>query len=67
MTKYDMAIAMATVFNLPTNHIQGDKLPSGGATRPYNANIASTRVEELGLGRRTPFKEGILDVLKPFI
>ncbi|KAK3099701.1 hypothetical protein FSP39_008243 [Pinctada imbricata] len=67
MTKNDMAIAMAKAFNLPTNHIQGDKNPSGGAKRPYDAQLDCSRIEALGFGRQTPFKDGIADVLKPYL
>ncbi|XP_060065836.1 methionine adenosyltransferase 2 subunit beta-like [Ylistrum balloti] len=67
MTKYDMAVAMATALGISTNHIEADKNPSVGATRPYNAHVGCQRVESLGFGRRTPFKDGIVPVLSPFV
>ncbi|XP_021339207.1 methionine adenosyltransferase 2 subunit beta-like isoform X3 [Mizuhopecten yessoensis] len=67
MTKYDMAVAMATALGISTSHIEADKNPSVGATRPYNANVGCNRVESLGFGRRTPFKDGIVPVLSPFV
>ncbi|XP_033742428.1 methionine adenosyltransferase 2 subunit beta-like [Pecten maximus] len=67
MTKYDMAITMATALGISTSHIEADKNPSVGATRPYNAHIGCNRVESLGFGRRTPFKDGIVPVLSPFV
>jgi S-adenosylmethionine synthetase len=68
MTKYDMAVTMATVFNLPTNHIQADKVaPSGGgALRPFDSHLSCARLEALGIGRRTQFKDAIRDVLSPY-
>jgi len=66
MTKYDMAVVMATVFGLPTDHIESDKAPSGGAPRPFNSHLDCARVKSLGFGYTTPFKDGIMDVLRPF-
>ena len=62
-----MAVAMAEVFGLPTNHIEGDKSASGGATRPYNAHLDTSRLEEMGVSHRTPFKTGIKPVLERFL
>lgn len=67
MTKYDMVMGMADVFNLPTNHIKANKNPSGGAKRPYDAHLDSERLEKLGLGKRTPFKIAIKECLMPFL
>lgn len=67
MTKYDMAIGMATGLGLSTGHIQADKNPSVGAPRPYDAHIGCSRLEALGIGRRTCFKEEIVPVLSPFV
>ena len=66
MTKYDMAIAMAEIFNLPTSHIIPDKQPSGGAKRPYDAHLDSSRLEKLGICVRTPFKVALEPCLRPF-
>ena len=66
MTKYDMAIAMAAAFDIPTQHIIGDLTPSQGTKRPYDAHIDPARIEQLGICKRTPFKEGIVPVLSPF-
>ncbi|PVD34800.1 hypothetical protein C0Q70_06078 [Pomacea canaliculata] len=66
MTKYSMAMAMAEAFSLPTNHIQADRNPSGGATRPYDAHLDCSRAQSLGIGQRTPFKSTIREILEPF-
>lgn len=66
MTKYDMAAAMAEAFGWSTDHIKADKNPSGGAPRPFNSHLSCGRLEELGIGKWTLFKDNILDILKPF-
>ena len=66
MTKYDMAVTMATVFGIPTTHIEADKNPSAGAPRPYNSQLDSSRIEQLGIVKRTKFAEEIKKVLSPF-
>ena len=66
MTKYDMAVAMAEAFNLPTSHIQADSTPSSGAPRPYDANLDTSRLVESGIGKLTPFKEGIVPCIQPY-
>ncbi|XP_076467753.1 methionine adenosyltransferase 2 subunit beta-like [Babylonia areolata] len=66
MTKYDMAVAMAKAFSLSPDHIQADKTPSGGATRPYDAHLDLSRVEELGICSRSKFSEEIKPVLEKF-
>ena len=65
MTKYDMSLTMAEIFNLPSEHIKADKNPSAGAARPYNSQLSCQRLKDLGIGRYSVFKEKILDVLKP--
>lgn len=67
MTKYDMAVTMAKVFNLPANHIQADSTPSTGAKRPYNAQLDTHRLDKLGINAQRPFEEGIKDSLQPFV
>lgn len=66
MTKYDMAVTMATAFGIPTNHIQADKTPSTGAKRPFNSQLDSSRLEQMGIVKRTKFAEEIKKVLSPF-
>ncbi|ELU01859.1 hypothetical protein CAPTEDRAFT_100199 [Capitella teleta] len=67
MTKYDMCLVMADVFNLPKDHIKPDRTPTTGAVRPYNAHLDSSRLEDLGIGQRRTFKEGAYQVFKPFL
>lgn len=68
MTKYDMAIAMTSVFSLSPDHIIADKTVCTGAPRPYNAHLSSGRLENMGIKpKRTPFKQGIKAVLQPYV
>ena len=68
MTKYDMAIAMANVFGLETDHIIADKTVSTGAPRPYNAHLSSDRLEAMGIkSNQIPFKQGIKSALQPYV
>lgn len=61
-----MAVIMAKSFGIPTAHLVADST-AGGANRPYDAHLDCSRVEELGIVRRTPFEEGIKPVLEPFV
>ena len=65
MTKYDMAVAMAEAFGLPTSHIKADSSDAGGATRPYDAHLNPTKVEKLGICHRKKFKDAVKECLKP--
>jgi len=67
MTKYDMAVAMAAVFGLPSAHIQADTSPSAGAPRPYDCQLDCSRLENLGANHRTPFKVGARQGLEKFL
>ena len=66
MTKYDMACAMAGAFGISTDHIQPDKTASTGAKRPYNPQLDTSRLKQLGIGKRTKFADGIKKVLSPY-
>lgn len=61
-----MALVMAEVFSLPSDHIQPDKKPSPGASRPFNSQLSCQRLKDLGIAKHCQFKSKILDVLKPY-
>nr|XP_033783637.1 methionine adenosyltransferase 2 subunit beta [Geotrypetes seraphini] len=68
MTKYEIACAMADAFNLPSSHLR--PLADGlvvGVLRPKNAQLDCSRLENLGIGQRTPFQTGIRESLWPFL
>ncbi|CAH1778051.1 unnamed protein product [Owenia fusiformis] len=67
MTKYDMSLVMGEIFGISTNHIEADKNPPKGAPRPENAQLDPSRLEHLGIGKRTAFRNGIKAALEPFL
>ncbi|RXM96439.1 Methionine adenosyltransferase 2 subunit beta [Acipenser ruthenus] len=69
MTKYEMACAIADAFSLPSSHLRPiTETPVGsGALRPHNPQLDCSRLENLGIGHRTPFKQGIKECLWPFL
>ncbi|KAK6173235.1 hypothetical protein SNE40_016724 [Patella caerulea] len=66
MTKYDMAVVMAECFGISTNHIEADNSASPGAPRPYDSHLDTSRLDDLVLVPRSPFKDSILKVLKDY-
>ncbi|XP_008400071.1 methionine adenosyltransferase 2 subunit beta isoform X2 [Poecilia reticulata] len=68
MTKYEMAVAMAQAFNLPSNHLVPlTELPSGSAPRPVNSQLNCSRLEQLNLSvEPRAFSVAISECLWPF-
>ncbi|GFN78048.1 methionine adenosyltransferase 2 subunit beta [Plakobranchus ocellatus] len=66
LTKYDMAVIMAELFNLPSAHIVADTRPAQGAPRPFDCHLDCGRMEALGAVKRTPFREGIKSCLDKY-
>lgn len=66
-TKYTMACTMAEVFGLPSGHLIPVREPSGGAVRPYDTHLDCTATETALDTQQTIFKEGICQVLQPFL
>lgn len=68
MTKYDMSVAIGCALGLPVDHLLPDNSqPSASVTRPYDAQLTCKRLEALGVGRRTVFRDGITECLKLFV
>ncbi|XP_063303503.1 methionine adenosyltransferase 2 subunit beta isoform X1 [Pelobates fuscus] len=68
MTKYEIACAMADAFNLPSSHLRPiTDEPVGETPRPRNPQLNCSRLEQLGIGQRTPFRVGIRESLWPFL
>ena len=59
MTKYQMVQTMSEVFNLPMVNLKPDKTPSSGAPRPHDTTMMTDKVDLLGAGVHTPFRDGI--------
>ena len=71
MTKYQMVMQMAALFNMSSDHVIPVKEPSPGALRPYNSALDCSDLREIlpdhGADIATPFKEGIKSCLEPFV
>ncbi|XP_054586999.2 methionine adenosyltransferase 2 subunit beta isoform X1 [Nothobranchius furzeri] len=68
MTKYEMAVAMAQAFNLPSNHlIPRTELSADMTSRPMNSQLNCSRLELLNLSvEPQAFTAAITDCLWPF-
>jgi len=70
LTKYGMLVQMAHTFHLPyDSHVTPDSsTPSATSTpRPYNTTLDTSRLEQLGIGRHTPFSVGIKSALQSWV
>ncbi|KAM4620887.1 methionine adenosyltransferase 2 subunit beta [Polymixia lowei] len=68
MTKYEMAVAMATAFNLPSDHLIPLTEEPTGVLRPQNSQLECSRLELLGLSvEPRPFLSNITSCLWPFL
>ncbi|KAI3373373.1 hypothetical protein L3Q82_006672 [Scortum barcoo] len=68
MTKYEMAVAIAQAFSLPSNHlIPLTEQPAASTLRPINSQLNCSRLELLNLSvEPRPFTSAISDCLWPF-
>lgn len=69
MTKYDMVLQMADVFQLSHEHIQpadADE-PGTSTTRPFDTQMDTSRLEALNIGTHTVFKQGIKSCLESWV
>jgi dTDP-4-dehydrorhamnose reductase len=65
MTKYEIAVRLADALRLDTQ-LTPQHTPTDTTPRPHNCHLASERLEQLGMGRRTPFDTAIRQVLDAF-
>ena len=65
-TKYAMAGIMAELFSLKSDHLVPVREPSGGAPRPFDSHLDVSETEKAIPIQRTPFREGIKQVLERF-
>ena len=65
MTKHDIATRLAEALHLNANLIR-QTTPADSTPRPRDCHLDSSRLESLGIGRRTPFDVGIRQVLTKF-
>ena len=67
LTKFAITKIMAELFNLPSDHLIGNKEPSAGAKRPVNCQLDCSDLKALGFGKTTPFRVGIKQELQQFV
>ncbi|MGF6242476.1 MULTISPECIES: dTDP-4-dehydrorhamnose reductase family protein [Paraburkholderia] len=65
MTKYEIAIRLAEALQLEAR-LTPQHTPTDATPRPHNCHLDSSRLEALGIGRRTPFDTAIRQVLAKF-
>lgn len=65
MTKYEIAIRLAEALQLEAR-LTPQHTPTDATPRPHNCHLDSSRLEALGIGRRTPFDTAIRQVLEKF-
>jgi len=64
-TKYEMAVEIAKIFNLPHDHLISKK--SENPKVPQNAQLNCIAIEVMGLAKKTPFAKAIKFALKDWI
>ncbi len=65
MTKYEIALRLAEALQLEAR-LTPQHTPTDATPRPHNCHLDSSRLEELRIGRRTPFDTAITQVLAKF-
>ncbi|MBC8741970.1 SDR family oxidoreductase [Paraburkholderia sp. UCT31] len=65
MNKYEIAVRLAEALQLDAR-LTPQRTPTDATPRPHNCHLASSRLEVLGIGRRTPFDMAIRLVLAAF-
>ncbi|WP_233850500.1 dTDP-4-dehydrorhamnose reductase family protein [Paraburkholderia sp. HD33-4] len=65
MNKYEIAVRLAKALQLDA-YLTPQRTPIDSTPRPYNCHLASSRLEALGIGRRTPFDVAIRQMLAAF-
>jgi len=64
-TKYEMAIEIAKILELPYDHLKPSFVPNPKI--PLNAQLNCIAIEVMGLRKKTPFVQGIKSVLEPWV
>lgn len=65
-TKYGMAQVFCDILGVARESISPYDAPPPGAPRPKNSHLDCTRLESMGIGRRTPFAQGAAQAVRPF-
>ena len=65
VTKYSLMTMMAEIFHIKSEHITAKKEPTG-TPRPYNCQLDTTALSDLGIGQKTKLRESIEACLQPY-
>lgn len=63
-TKYGMGCVMADALGIPRERMIANPNPGTGTPRPRDCQLDCSDLEEIGIGRHTPFVRAINDLLK---
>ena len=66
LTKFEMAQVIGEILGQSTDGLLPVSEPPAGAPRPQNSQLDVSRLEALGIGRRTPFRTALAEALRPF-
>jgi S-adenosylmethionine synthetase len=66
MTKYDMGRTMCQIWGLPHDNLIPQPDPPGGAPRPKDTQLDCGKLEALGIGQRTRFRDALAAAIAPF-
>lgn len=67
MTKYEMACRIAPMIGFEPSRLIPDRTPARvGAPRPKDCHLDTARLEQVGIGQRTPFLTAIAKIVKDF-
>jgi S-adenosylmethionine synthetase len=67
MTKYEISRVIADILGKPQSQLeQRLQPPDNEALRPRDCHLDCSRLEALGIGQRTPFREALTQCLSPY-
>jgi len=64
-TKYQIAVELAKIFELPHDHIVPTKIENPKV--PHDAQLNCVALDVMGLRKKTPFAKGIRPILEPWV
>jgi len=62
-TKFSMAKVMGDILDIDVSKIESNNEPTAGAPRPKNCQLDCSKIENMGIGRRTPLADVIENYL----
>src|SRR5690606_8717745 len=65
-TKYEMARAIAEIWEIDASHLQPDSAEPAGAPRPRDCQLDCSALEALGIGHRSRFRDALKACIEPF-